>query len=123
MNSSRQSRQETSPGPVAALSGQPLPSQEPSARQAPAPETARRSSLTLRIVESDNPLGDQMLLDDIKRLLLDHPGEDRVMLEIATEGQLHRLEWSVLSVRSCPELSSALERMLGPSGNWTSSPG
>ena len=76
---------ETSPGPVAALSRQPVPPQEPSVQQAPASETARRSSLTLRIVESDNPLGDQMLLDDIKRLLLDHSGEDRVMLEIATE--------------------------------------
>ena len=73
--------------------------------------------LNLRIQESDSPVDDQMLLDDVKRLLLDYSGADPVMLEIAAGGMLYRLEWTAISVNACDELAERISLTLGESGS------
>ena len=73
--------------------------------------------LNLRIRESDSPVDDQVLLDDVKRLLLDYSGGDPVMLEIAAGGKLYRLEWSTIQVNACDELADRVQETLGESGS------
>ena len=73
--------------------------------------------LNLRIRESDSPVDDQVLLDDVKRLLLDYSGGDPVMLEIAAGGTLYRLEWSTIQVNACDELADRIQEALGESGS------
>ncbi len=73
--------------------------------------------LNLRIRESDSPVDDQVLLDDVKRLLLDYSGGDPVMLEIAAGGTLYRLEWSTIQVNACDELADRVQEALGESGS------
>ena len=74
------------------------------------------NQLSLRLRESDDPLNDQMVLDDVKRLLLDYSGADQVILEIATRGQIYRLEWSTIQVDACDELTVQLKDVIGGSG-------
>ena len=73
--------------------------------------------LNLRIRESDSPVDDQVLLDDVKRLLLDYSGADPVMLEIAADGKLYRLEWAAIQVNACDELADRISLTLGESGS------
>ena len=73
--------------------------------------------LNLRIRESDSAVDDQVLLDDVKRLLLDYSGADPVMLEIAADGKLYRLEWTAISVNACDELAERISLTLGESGS------
>ena len=72
--------------------------------------------LNLRIVESDSVADDQLMLDDIKRLLLEFVGEDEVSLEISAQGQLFRLEWSMVKVDANEDLTVRLQDLLGDSG-------
>ena len=69
------------------------------------------NQLSLMIRETDNPVNDQMMLDDVKRLLLEYSGTDQVMLDIAAQGQIYRL-WSGLRSRWTPVTScgTALRR-------------
>jgi hypothetical protein len=58
--------------------------------------------------ETENSMNDRRLLEDISRLLLDHQGDDEVSLEIASEGQVFTMDWTVVRVRITPELESML---------------
>ena len=73
--------------------------------------------LNLRIRESDNAVDDQMMLDDVKRLLLSYEGKDEVMLEIASGGMIYRMEWSPIQVYVCDELTDKLSRALEGAGS------
>ena len=75
--------------------------------------------LNLRIVESDSVADDQLMLDDIKRLLLEFVGKDEVSLEIAAHGQVFRLEWSMVKVDASEDLTVRLQDLLGDSGDVT----
>ena len=75
------------------------------------------NQLNLQIRETDNPVDDQMILDDVKRLLLEYSGSDQVMLEIAAKGQVHRLEWTAIQVDACDELRDRLLEVLADSGS------
>jgi hypothetical protein len=75
--------------------------------------------LNLRIVETDRVADDQLLLDDIKRLLLEYAGQDEVSLEIAAQGQVFRLEWSMVKVDANEDLTVRLQDLLGDSGEVT----
>jgi DNA polymerase-3 subunit alpha len=75
--------------------------------------------LNLRIVESDSVADDQLMLDDIKRLLLEFVGEDEVSLEIAAQGQVFKLEWSMVKVNASEDLTVRLRDLLGDSGDVT----
>ena len=75
--------------------------------------------LYLRIRESANAVDDQMMLDDVKRKLLDYEGKDEVMLEIASGGMIYRMEWSSIQVSVCDELTDNLSSILEGSGTVT----
>jgi hypothetical protein len=72
--------------------------------------------LNLLIRESPNEIDDKLLLDDIKRLLLEFSGPDEVSLEIAAGGQVYRLDWPLVRVRASDELQGRLGDLLGESG-------
>lgn len=72
--------------------------------------------LYLSIQESDRPVEDHRLLDDIKRLLLDNQGNDEVRLEISSNGRLVTLEWPLVKVDASPELESELKNIIGDTG-------
>ncbi len=78
--------------------------------------------LSLMIRETDNPVNDQMMLDDVKRLLLEYSGSDQVMLEIAAQGQIHRLEWTTIQVDACDDLRDRLTEVLAGSGSVSVQP-
>ena len=78
-----------------------------------------RKRLDLRLRESDRPDEDIHLLEDVRGLLLEHQGEDEVSLEVAIDGSIVKLEWSLLRVKVCPELQEALRRLLGDAGDVT----
>ena len=80
------------------------------------------NQLNLRMRESDDPVNDQMVLDDVKRLLLEYSGSDQVMLEIATQGNIYRLEWSAIQVDACDELKDRLQEILTGSGSVSVQP-
>ena len=81
---------------------------------APSEGGSRRLSLLIR--ESDQAAGDQHLLEEVRRLLLDYLGEDEVALDIETEGRIVTLEWPVVRVNASPELERRLQELLGPAG-------
>lgn len=80
------------------------------------------NQLSLMIRETDNPVDDQMMLDDVKRLLLEYSGSDQVMLEIAAQGQIFRLEWTTVQVNACDELRDRLTEVLADSGSVSVQP-
>ena len=73
-------------------------------------------SLNVRIRETGRSTEDQVLLDDVLRLLMDHLGDNEVRLEIATEGRIVTLQWPTVRVDASPELEQRLIEVLGPSG-------
>ena len=75
--------------------------------------------LRLRLTETQNIENDQGLLDDVKRLLMEHRGEDEVTLEIAVEGRIVTLEWPPVRVNASTELHDQLLKLLGGSGSVT----
>ena len=75
--------------------------------------------LSLKMRESDSVAADQMMLDDVKRLLLDNSGADDVMLEIASGGKIYRLEWTPIKVSASDDLAQSLQDILGGSGSAT----
>jgi hypothetical protein len=78
-------------------------------------ERAARS-LTLRIRETDSAEHDRRLFGDVRRLLVEYRGEAEVNLEIALDGRIVTLEWSVVRVDICPELEKGLRDLLGSRG-------
>ena len=80
------------------------------------------NQLNLKIRETDDPINDQMILDDVKRLLLEYSGNDQVMLEIAAQGNIYRLEWSSIQVDACDELRDRLQGVLAESGSASVQP-
>ena len=86
----------------------------------PPPSVAHR--LNIRIRESDDPLSDQMMLDDVKRRLLECEGDDSVTLEIASRGVIYRMEWASISVKASADLTEELAELLGDSGSAAMEP-
>jgi hypothetical protein len=72
--------------------------------------------LNLRIRETGQAQADQILLDDVKRILLEFRGDDEVSLEIATDGRIVTLEWPPVQVDACAELEQRLNDVLGEAG-------
>ena len=63
-----------------------------------------------------------MLLNDVKRILLDHAGEDVVTLEIASRGSVYLMEWTPIKVSASDALARALSDALGESGGASVEP-
>ncbi len=72
--------------------------------------------LVIRLREGDDADKDRELLDDLKRMLLEHQGDDEIALEIAVDGRLVTMEWQMLRVRISDELKQELTGVLGESG-------
>ncbi|MCS7207509.1 MAG: DNA polymerase III subunit alpha [Dehalococcoidia bacterium] len=77
--------------------------------QAPPP---RR--LILRLQETSDPQADEALLRDTLKLLLEHPGPDRVFLLLVSGGKRVRVELPTISVAYSDGLQRQLEERLGP---------
>ena len=75
-----------------------------------------RKKLILRIKESADEHQDKMMLDDLKRLLLNSSGIDDVALEIETAESLVFMEWYPVKVNVSRELEDDLNSVLGASG-------
>ena len=73
--------------------------------------------LNLRLRQSDNAVDDQMMLDDVKRILLEYMGTDEVTLEIAADGHIYRMEWPPIRVHASDELAEKLTEVMGNSGS------
>jgi DNA polymerase-3 subunit alpha len=73
--------------------------------------------LVVTIKESGVPQDDIYLLDEVKRLLMEHQGQDEVSLEILTGGRIVTLEWPVVRADVGPELQVGLREVLGSAGH------
>ncbi|MCL0029020.1 hypothetical protein M1N23_02600, partial [Dehalococcoidia bacterium] len=82
-------------------------------------EIAVANRLNVKMRESDDADADRMLLDDIKRALLDHHGQDEVTLEIEARDRVYMLEWAMVKVDVTQDLMDRLHRLLGESGHAT----
>ena len=68
----------------------------------------------LELTESDDSPGDSLLLREVIGALLEHPGTDRVNLEIHTGGRMVLMDLPVVSTGYCEGLHLRLESLLGP---------
>jgi len=80
--------------------------------KAPAPP----KQLVIRVKEGADADKDRGIMDDLKRMLLEHQGDDEISLEIAVDGRLITMEWQMLKVRISEELERELKGVLGESG-------
>ena len=71
----------------------------------------------LFIKETEHPQLDNMLLDDVKRLLLGSAGSDDVGLEIESRGSLVVMDWKPVKVDASEELQENLRNTLGDYGD------
>ena len=76
--------------------------------------SVRRLRLVIR--ESDLADHDRRMLADVRRVLLDHDGDDEVDLEILTEGQIISMQWQELRVSASEDLERELREVLGEAG-------
>ena len=97
------------PAPTTPTAGEPVPGPAAAANG-----SSRR--LSVRFQESGHRSRDQGLLDDVKRLLLEHHGDDEVSLEIAVEGRIVTMEWPLVRVHADADLERRLGVLLGASG-------
>ena len=68
----------------------------------------------LELTESDDSPRDSLLLREVIGALLEHPGSDRVNLEIRTAGRMVLMDLPVVSTGYCEGLHQRLESLLGP---------
>ena len=69
--------------------------------------------LLITLQETGHQVSDTSLLQDLVEVVLGYPGQDRVHLNIRTNGRLVRLDMPI-GVKSCPELYARLDDLLGP---------
>ena len=74
----------------------------------------RPEYILIRLAESEDAESDTRLLRDALRTLLEYSGADRVLLEVASQGKLVKLELPRVTTGYCPELHQRLEALLGP---------
>ena len=73
--------------------------------------------LVVTIKETGSPKDDVYLLDEVKSLLMEHQGQDEVILEILTAGRIVTLEWPMVRADVGPELQLGLREVLGSAGH------
>lgn len=76
------------------------------------PPTQRR--VILRLQETDNAEADEARLREALKLLLEHPGPDKVFLHLVSRGKVVHIELPSLSVAFSESLQRLLEEHLGP---------
>ena len=73
----------------------------------------RPVTLQLSLVESIDAEEDVHRLREAIKTLLEFPGEDRVHLDIATDGKHVQMELPMITTGHCPELQQRLDALLG----------
>ena len=79
------------------------------------PQTESVKCLNVRLQETGQPDVDLQLLEDIRNLMLENQGRDEVNWEIATNGSIVQMEWSIIRV-STIALEASLRQMVGVAG-------
>ncbi len=70
--------------------------------------------VVVKMAETDQPEEDTYRLREVLKTLLEYKGQDRVNLEILTNGKKVRLDVPIVSTRYCTELHQKIEALLGP---------
>ena len=113
---------ETSPSPAADT---PFEMSEPAAHlkeedhgsQQPSPNGTDDKSLhtvLINLADTGDTSADAFRLKSALQLLLEFPGADRVLVEIASGGRRVRLEMPLITTGFCPELEERLVGLIGP---------
>ena len=68
----------------------------------------------MRLTESGQFVEDRGRLEDVVRLLLNYQGQTPVIVEVATNGDVVKLEIPFAKVDPCHELRDKLADLLGP---------
>ena len=84
------------------------------AEQASAPAPNDQAGVSVRITESGQFMEDRGTLEDVVKLLLNHQGHTPVFLEVATNGDVVKLEMPFAKVEPCDELRDKLAELVGP---------
>ena len=105
-NGTRQKRSNAQSSPAAAAAGVPPPP--------PYSNGKSHRVVFLGVTESDDAAGDGQLLREVIGVLLEHPGADRVNLEIHTGRRMVLMDLPVVSTGYCEGLHQRLESLLGP---------
>ena len=79
--------------------------------------TNLRKKLVLFMKETHDASKNQMMLDDVKRLLLGSAGGDDVGLEIEVDSSIVVMDWQPVKVDATEELQRRLREVLGDSGD------
>ncbi len=101
------------PGPRNGNGGNGEPARDPPSNGGYTPATSNRM-VRLGVTETDDGTQDALLLREVIGVLLEHPGRDRVNLEIRTAGRKVLMDLPVVSTGYCPSLHERLEDLLGP---------
>ena len=73
----------------------------------------RNGTLLVKMVESESPEEDALLLREAMRTLLEYPGTERVRLEVSANGRRVLMELPMITTGYCPELHRRIEELLG----------
>ena len=88
-------------------------------RRAAAPGTAppqpplHAGGVRVRMTESEDTARDRELLHEALGVLLDHPGDEGVLLEMDTPGGMVLMEVPTVTTRYCAEMAALIEGILG----------
>ena len=77
------------------------------------PAPAEEAGVMVRLMESGHLTEDRGKLEDVVRLLLNYRGETPVTLEVATNGNVVKLDMPFAKVEPCHELKSKLSELVG----------
>ena len=83
----------------------------------PSPNGTDNESLhtvLINLADTGDTSADAFRLKSALQLLLEYPGADRVLVEIASEGRRVRLEMPLITTGFCPELEERLVGLIGP---------
>ena len=117
---------EATPSPVADMPlDTPLEMSEPAAdvkgdghgSQQPSPNGTDNESLhtvLINLADTGDTSADAFRLKSALQLMLEYPGADRVLVEIASEGRRVRLEMPLITTGFCTELEERLAGLIGP---------
>ena len=78
------------------------------------PAPTDNAGVMVRITESGQFVEDRGTLEDIVKALLNHQGQTPVFLEVATNGDVVKLEMPFAKVEPCHELRDKLAELVGP---------
>ena len=104
--------------PSVVAESRPLASPPPATNGASSPPSVTDDAppsggaLLVRLRETGAAADDRLRLEDIVRLLLNYRGDDRLVLEVATDGRVVRLDMP-FTVRPCEELTANLAELVG----------